>query len=334
VWSAVCAVADDATSLEHALSAGALGYEVTTRFATALGPAHRRYWHATATAGIVGAAAGASRALGGSWQETVAAVGHAASVAGGSIQAIVERSGTRFFHRAHAAAAGVAAARVARAGGAPATRYGLEGDGGVLAALSGDSDSELLLAERVEPAIATTGIRLHAASGFAHGAAEAAATLGSVRPESISEVRITISAGAAALASNPHPLDDEQAWWSVEHTVAACLAAGDVSVLERGLSADPSVRDLAGRVAVETGDVGWGAVVALRRTDGEEQTAVSDVPLGHPERPAGEEELLAKWRRLTASDGSALLETLCSPSSSLEDVLDQALGHRRAELFP
>src|SRR5690606_21665088 len=72
------------------------GYEVTCRLGRALGPDHRRHFHATTTAGTVGAAVAAALALG---TDPVAAAGHAISLAGGSIVALLERSPTRLLHR-------------------------------------------------------------------------------------------------------------------------------------------------------------------------------------------------------------------------------------------
>ena len=64
----------------------------------------------------------------------VTALGHAISVAGGSSRSVVERSATKVFHRAHAARTGIACAEAAPV--APATREGLEGPTGMLAAMA------------------------------------------------------------------------------------------------------------------------------------------------------------------------------------------------------
>jgi hypothetical protein len=157
----------------------------------------------------------------------VDAVGHALSVAGGSIQVILELSGTRFLHRAHAATAGVACARAACAG-LGATRLGLGGGRGTFA----DEPSEALLAPRVATAPEETDFRLHPATGFAHAAMEAAASLGPLDASSVRRAVATVSPPlAVAIASHPEPADDEERWWSIERAVAGALVSGDPEVV-------------------------------------------------------------------------------------------------------
>src|SRR5581483_10178547 len=124
VWPVVLALGP-----ERRLIAAAAGYETTARLALAVGVSHRRYWHATATAGTIGAAVAAALALGLDEDGVAGAAGHAISVASGSIQCVLERSRTVVFHRAHAAVTGLNAARAAAAG-LGATRLGLEAERG------------------------------------------------------------------------------------------------------------------------------------------------------------------------------------------------------------
>ena len=96
VWTALRTTKVEEPLLWRAAHAG---YEVTARLGRALGAEHRRYWHATTTAGTVGGAVAAALALG---TDPVNAAGHAISVTGGSILCILERTGTRIVHRDHA----------------------------------------------------------------------------------------------------------------------------------------------------------------------------------------------------------------------------------------
>ena len=325
VWSAICGTARGrATSLKDALVAGAYGYEVMTRLATALGPEHRRYWHVTATSGVVGAAVASGVVLGLEGDDLESAAGHAISVVGGSIRVIVELSGTRLFHRAHAASTGVAAARAAAAGVA-ATRLGLEAPNGLFAAAAGGGFPERLFAD-VQPAIELTGVRVYGASGFAYGAIEAAASIGPLSPEAIASVVATVSPAAAGFASNAAPLGDDEAWWSVEHAVAVCLASGDPAALEAGLSVDPAIRDLARRVTLRVGEGGWGAQVEAALGDGTTLVGSCLDPLGLPARPVSDEQRLAKWELLNGSDGSELFAAILSATGTLDEIVDRGLG--------
>ena len=59
VWTVLREAAAEGELLWRAAHAG---YEVTARLGAALGPEHRRYWHATTTAGTVGGAVAAALA--------------------------------------------------------------------------------------------------------------------------------------------------------------------------------------------------------------------------------------------------------------------------------
>jgi 2-methylcitrate dehydratase PrpD len=270
VWSVVRECGGDA-------GAAAAGYEATARLGLALGPEHRRYWHSSATAGIVGAAIAAATSRGLSEDHVLDAARHAISVAGGSILAILERSGTRFFHRAHAAAAGIAAAQAAEAGLA-GTRGGLESERGLFAAMGGSPTQ--LLAARDRPAIAETTFRTYATTGFAHAAVEAAQELAPV--EGARRVVVEAPAATVALAGNTDPQTDEEAWWSVPYAVAVTLLGLD---LEDSHVLDSRVRSLLGRIELRE------APVARVEVDGREAScAEAHVPT--------DEELAAKWRTL------------------------------------
>lgn len=289
-----------------ALRAAVLGYEVCARLAAALGPAHRRHWHATATAGTVGAAMSAALLLGLDASGVTTALGHAVSVAGGSSRGLVERSATKVFHRAHAARTGVACAEAALL--MPATRMGLEAPDGLLGAMSTAPDPDRLIAPVVRWAIERTAIRLYAASGFAHAAMEAAVELaGHGEVAAITRVRLAVSPAARTLAGVALPITDEQAWWSVQHAVATCLVHRDPAVLESGLQDDPRVLRLLGCAEFDGDHTGIGATVTVDWADGRRQTASVDVPIGHPDRPATADQLLAKWTTLAGGDGERML---------------------------
>jgi 2-methylcitrate dehydratase PrpD len=326
VWSAVvaCAVEHDAT-LGEAIAAAALGYELTVRLAEAVGAEHRQRWHVTTTAGTVGASGAAALLL---RADAVDAVSHAVSVAGGSAHAMVERSGTRLLHRAHAASSGVACARAASAG-LHASRLGLESGRGAFATPDPDAVRGALLSPRDSPAIEETGFRLRAATGFAHAAIDAALSIGRVEPGEIGHVAVTVSpAGAVALASNRTPANEEEAWWSIEHAVAVCLAAGDADALTAGMSARDDVLDLCTRVDVSAGGAAWEATVEATLRDGSVRRGIADGPLGHGNNPASDEDLCRKWLRLTGRDGSRLLDRLLSADDAtpFASVVDEAFA--------
>jgi 2-methylcitrate dehydratase PrpD len=324
VWSAVvaCGLERDATWGE-AVAAAALGYEVVVRLAEAAGPEHRRLWHATTTAGVAGAAAAAALLLGGD-ALVAPALGHALSVTSGSAQAQHERTGTLLVHRAFAASTGVACARAARAG-VTANRLGLEGMRGAMGTRSVVDPADALLADRASTAIEEVGFRLHPANGFAHAAIDAALQLGVVEPAAIEAVRVTVSPPATlTIASDPAPRSDDDAWWSVEHAVATCLATGGLAARrsDRG-----DVLALCARTELVAGADGWSASVEVTCSDGAVATASVDEPSGHARHPASADQLRAKWRRLTGADGARFYDLLMAaePTASLRSLVTDRL---------
>jgi 2-methylcitrate dehydratase PrpD len=323
VWSAVVALAlEREASWAETVDAAVLGYELVVRIAEGLPPPHRRAWHATTVAGTIGAAAAAARLLGREDSAVLDAVGHASSVTSGSAQAQVERTGTRLVHRAFAASTGVMCARAA-VSGLGGNEFGLQGDRGAMTSASA-TVSDALLRDRDSIALEETGFRLYPVTGFAHAAIDAAGSLGPVQPNEVDGVTVTLSpAAGVALASNPAPVTDDDAWWSVEHAVALALAGGGPGAVGAGLSEREDVLRLCSRTHVRGGDPGWGATVEIDLRDGTARVASAREPLGHPLRPATDGDLCAKWRRLTGSDGGQLLERLytASPTASLRSLL-------------
>ena len=186
----------------------------------------------------------------------------------------------------------------------PATREGLEIPHGMLATMSSAAEPDRLIEAPRPWAVDGTAIRLHAVSGFAHTAVEAAAKLAvSQDPSAITAVHLVVNAPTKALAAIAAPVNDDEAWWSVQHAVATCLVHGDPAVLEAGLQDDPRVRALLACTTLTDGAQGIGATVTVERADGSSQTAAVELPMGHPERPASREQLLAKWAALTGGDG-------------------------------
>jgi 2-methylcitrate dehydratase PrpD len=287
VWPVVLVVGNDETRVP----AAAAGYETTARIGLALGAPHRRYWHATATAGTVGAAVAAAVALGLDEEAATAAAGHAISVAGGSIECVLEHSRTVVFHRAHAAATGIAAARAAAAG-LGATRAGLEAERGFFASTAPGSDPEAVLAPRERLALEELTFRFYASTGFAHAAIDAALELGVVDPAGISSIQIELPPGAAALAGSLDPQDAESAWWSVPYAVAVTLLGGD---LEQQPPDDAAVRALLAKTVVVAREEPSSTVTL----DGRSVTRHEH--RGHHDRPLSDADLLAKWRILNPS---------------------------------
>lgn len=282
VWTVLRAAGVEGSDRWRAAHAG---YEVTCRLGCALGSEHRRYWHATTTAGTVGGAVAAAVAL---ETDPVAAAGHAISVAGGSIVCMLERSGTRIVHRDHAAATALRCAQLADA--VPATREGLEHSRGLFAAMGGSSEGLLAPAER--SALSEVSFRRHATSGFAHAVVEAARELAPVDPGAT--VVAEVPERALALAGIAAPRDAEEAWWSCQHAIAVSLLGLDLE--DGALVHDPRVVALRERVDLQAGPIS-SVTVDGRRAERAMAAPLSDA------------DLVAKWQALNP-DVPAPLELL------------------------
>lgn len=312
-----------------AVRAVTLGYEVATRLARALGPSHRLRWHATATTGTVGAAMSAAVLLGLDAAGIATALSHAISVAGGSARAVVERSATKPFHRAHAATTGIACAEAAAL--MPATRLGLESEQGMLATMSSSVDATVLTAPVARWALEETAVRVYAATGFAQSAIDAAVELARAGDTGgIHRVLVSVSPTSRAAAAIAAPASDEEAWWSVQHAVATVLVHGDPGVLEAGLQDDRRVRALLSAVVFDVDRDDTGATITVERSDGV-RTAVSvDAPLGGLLHPVTTEQLLHKWAVVAGDDGErAWSAASCLGSERLSTVVQEAGIPRR-----
>jgi 2-methylcitrate dehydratase PrpD len=273
VWTAI-EQANAAT--DEPWRAAHMGYEVAARLGAALGPEHRRFWHATATAGTVGAAVAASIACD---SDPINAAGHALSVAGGSILCILEYTDTRVLHRDHAVAAGL---RCARAGTLRAATDTLEHPRGFFAAMGGDPDR--LLEPRSRAALDEVSFRRHPTSGFNQAAVEAAQELTVlIDPEQIKEIELHVPDATAALAAIANPQSPEQAWWSCQHAVAVTLLGRDLQTTPPD---DPAVAELRSRIRLSPGASVTRLAVDGRVVQRDRAAELSD------------EDLIEKWRRL------------------------------------
>lgn len=303
VWPAVIAASrSQDISGARAATAAAIGYELCAATARLLDAEARRFWHPTTVAGLVGAA-GAAAWIDAEDAHLTAAVGHALSLAGGSIVCMLELSETRFVHRAHAANAGLLAARSAAAG-LRATRLGLESPRGFLTAFASDADPAALLGDG-DPAIAGAMYRLHPATGFAQGAIDAARTLAPIAPGPVASLRVDVSPAAAALAGNVAPSTDDDAWWSVPHAVAVALTSDPAVAFAGGLTPQPATLALARLCTLEATRSDLGARVQLELADGRSLAATVAVPTGHPLAPLTDEQRIGKWNSLAGEGGGA-----------------------------
>src|SRR3989440_11468615 len=146
-----------------------VGVEVECKIAEAINPRHyQQGFHATATCGSIGAAAGAAKLLGLSREATRRAVSLGATQAGG----LRENFGTmtKPFHAGRAAEDGVVAAEMARLG-FTASPHGLEADRGFFRAAGGGYSADMIDGKLGAPwtfAVPGVSIKPHPSGSLTH----------------------------------------------------------------------------------------------------------------------------------------------------------------------
>ena len=205
------------------------GFEAATRVGMAVGPAHYRIWHNTATCGPFGAAMAAASLHGLSDEAAVHALGNAGSQSSGLWQFLKTGAMTKHLHAGHAAEAGVNAAALAAFGftGPPQV---LEGEKGFFRAACPDADPAAVL--RNSEALwqlVRTSIKPWPSCRHTHPTIDAAAELRArlaadgIAADAIAAVDVSTYAAAIDVCDRPIVQSDYEAKFSLQHTAAAAL---------------------------------------------------------------------------------------------------------------
>jgi 2-methylcitrate dehydratase PrpD len=226
---------------------------------------YARGWHPTAVLGPLGAAAAASVVLGLNAVQARNALALAASDSGG----VFENFGTmaKPWHGGRSAAAGLSAAGLAR-NGMEASPTALEGDHGLLRALSPQGNVDLESSPRVaewRSATMRLNIKQYPIVAAAHRCVDAVLALlrtEKIDPEHVHEIVAEVSERHLAVMPFHLPQDALQAKFSLEFAIASALAYGAVGFdeLQDAQVRNPRIQSIMKRVRIETTDAfepGW-----------------------------------------------------------------------------
>jgi len=174
VFPAALAVAQAiGASGKQLLAASVVGYEVGIRVGEFLGRSHYRIFHTTGTAGTLAAAAAVGHLLGLNAQQMQHALGSAGTQSAGLWEFLRTAADSKQLHTAHAAAAGLMSAYLAKDGFTGAAEI-LEGPQGMAAGMSSDADpARLMDGLGTRWTIAETSFKYHASCRHTHPAADA-----------------------------------------------------------------------------------------------------------------------------------------------------------------
>lgn len=287
------------------------GYEAVARIGMAVGPAHYRIWHSTATCGPFGAAMAAADLLGLDDAQTVHALGNAGTQSSGLWQFIETGAMSKHLHAGRAAEAGVTAAELAALGftGPPAI---LEGSRGLFAGACPDPDPGAVTRDPEAPwQLHATSIKPWPCCRHTHPAIDAAielhGRLGGAMPQAI---EVATYRAALEVCDRPAPDSEYAAKFSLQHCAAMALMDGRIGFESFDEGARVRLAALTKLVTLRAAEPfvsaypkSWGAEITLEMEDGSELIATRAACKGDPDRPLGDTELSAKAELLLAHGG-------------------------------
>lgn len=331
-------------STADAIAAAAAGYEVCVRTGMAaydrkLGNSvfFERGWHATSICGTLASAVVAAKLFGLDAEGIGHALGIAASMGSGIIEANRAGGSVKRLHCGWAAHAGIAAAQCARAGltGPPSA---LEGRFGFYQAFCGGTFDERELVDSLGSSWCIPGIfyKPYPANHFTHAGIDAALRLRSrIAAEDIASVELGVAAPTVRTIGEPReqkvrPQSGYHAQFSGPFTVAAAFLGGgglglDLDDFTDEKAADPRYLDLAAKVSVHAEPEcdrifpnQFPAVLRVKTRTGavlEEKVLANR---GGPGNPLGVEDLKVKFtgnaaRAMTRAQSEALASAILDP---------------------
>lgn len=310
IWPAALSAARETGCDMATMLAGAVrGYEAMIAIGMMLDARHYSIWHPTSTAGGPGAAAAAASIFGLSERETVSAMGHAASMAGGLWHMRHDDVMTKQLHVTRAALEGLWCARAARAGFTGPAAV-LEGPQGLFAAMT---ETPGPLPEPGDWLIGAVSFKPWAACRHAHPVIDSALELraqGALQPPFLVETY----ADALRFCDRPNPVTEVDAKFSLQHAVAVIADGRSATPADFTLEAIADLALLRAQVKVREGadftaryPAHFGA-----RLNGLELVDTR----GDPERSLDEAGLIAKlnmlveWGGLPATEADRAVQTV------------------------
>ncbi|WP_370306028.1 MmgE/PrpD family protein [Sinimarinibacterium flocculans] len=315
------------------LEAIVAGYEVGIRLGEYLGRPHYKRFHTTATAGCVAAAAATGRLLGLDAERMLWAFGSAATQAGGLWEYLREGAQSKQLHCAHAAIAGITAAELA-ADGYTGARRGLEGAGGMGAAMSENADpAKLVDGLGTRWTLAESSFKFHASCRHTHPAADALLRLmrrEGLKHDDLADVLCGVHQGAIdVLGPIVEPASVHQSKFSMGTVLGLIAVHGRAQLPDFDADfRDPRVVAVRQKVRMQLDPetdsaypARWIGKVRVTTTDGRRFEARVDEPKGDPGNTLSRAEIEDKARRLAAYANGASgqeMETVIARAWNLE----------------
>jgi 2-methylcitrate dehydratase PrpD len=323
------------------------GYEVAIRAGEALGGEHSGCFHATATAGALGAAAASAVVLDLDADQLHHALGIAATQATGLWQFVDDGAHeSKALHPAFAVRNGITAAYAAMLG-YPGARNFMSGSRGMHALLHGNGDLSLLDKDLgITDRISSTTIKPWPTCGQLFtviGAAQAIIDEHDPDSQSIESVNVSIFPQALRIAKVDWPSKPAETCFSGRYCLAVLLTNGRLALadMERPQLDNPSLLALAARIKIAP-EPDYASAFPDRRPatvtiilkNGKVLSAMRDKRQGDPEAPFNWEQLDARLRNFNPD----MYETQACAIASWCDALqhfpaNSCFSNPGAELF-
>ena len=336
VPAAFALAAEKTLSGDQLLHAVLYGFEAACRVGMAVGPAHYKVWHNTATCGPYGSAMTAATILGLDDEQTMHALGNAGTQSAGLWEFLATGAMSKHLHAGRAAEAGVVAAELAALGftGPPAI---LEGPAGFFAGACPDSDPDAVLRDPNAPwQVHLTSIKPWPSCRHTHPAIDAALALfDQLGLSKLAAIEVATYAAAINVCDRSVANSEYEGKFSIQHCVAAALQRGKVDFSAFGPEARERAADLARMVTVKTGEpyasaypAAWGASVSLVLEDGTQLIAVRPECKGDPDAALSADAMIDKARDLMRHGGINDSEWV------IDGIMEMADGGNPPDLGP
>jgi 2-methylcitrate dehydratase PrpD len=305
------------SSGQQFLTAAVAGYEVGIRVGEFLGRSHYKVFHTTGTAGTLAAAAAAGSLLGLNSQQMQHAFGSAGTQSAGLWEFLRTAADSKQLHTAHAAAAGLMSAHLAKDGFTGAAQI-LEGPQGMAAGMSSDANpAKLTDGLGTRWATAETSFKFHASCRHTHPAADALLQVmqaHKLQPQDLARVVTHVHQGAIdVLGPVVNPATVHQSKFSMGTVLALVARFGHAGLVEfEQYFNDPATTALCQKVEMQLDtevDTAypqrWIGKVSVHTTDGRILQGRVDEPKGDPGNTLSRDEITDKALRLAAFSGGA-----------------------------
>ena len=312
VVAAVIAAANiEAVTGPDILKAVLQGYEAMCRIGNAVGPAHYRIWHNTATCGPYGSAMALASLKDLNDAQAMHALGNAGTQSSGVWEFLDTGAMSKHLHAGRAAESGMIAADLAALDFTGPPKI-LEGDKGFFAAACPDAIPSAVTADPQAPwMLMQTSIKPWPSCRHTHPAIDAALQLHSeLNGAEIECVNVKTYQAALDVCDRPLPESEYEARFSLYHTVAVALQTGRVDFDSFGAETRTELAEFRQKISIAAAEPwmsaypeSWGARVTVTTKKGSEHAADRDGARGDPEHALSDNEMLEKARMLLEFGG-------------------------------